>query len=72
MSAELLHEASWSRSARGPSSIVDPLLTGLLRYMRSKNPACLNFLDTNQLEFVSLHNAMDNVFRQLRVQGASV
>ena len=45
------------------------LLTGLLRHMRSKNPTCPNFLETNQLEFVSLHNAMDNVFRKLRVEG---
>ena len=45
------------------------LLTGLLRHMRSNNPVCPNFLDTNQLEFVSFHNAMDNVFRKLRVQG---
>jgi hypothetical protein len=36
--------------------------------MRSKNPTCPNFLETNQLEFVSLHNAMDNVFRKLRVE----
>ena len=28
------------------------LLTGLLRHMRSKNPSCPNFLDTNQLELV--------------------
>ena len=45
------------------------LLTGLLRHMRSKNPTCPNFLETNQLEFVSLHNAMDNVFRKLHVEG---
>ena len=38
------------------------LLTGLLHHMRSKNPTSPNFLDSNQLEFVSLHNVMDNVF----------
>ena len=48
------------------------LLTGLLRFMRSKNPHCPNFLDTEKLEFVSFHNAMDNVFRKLRAQGISV
>ena len=45
------------------------LLTGLLRHMRSKNPNCPNFIETNQPEFISLHNAMDNVFRKLRAEG---
>ena len=45
------------------------LLAGILRHMRSKNPLCPNFLDNKQLAFVSLHNAMDNVFRKLRVEG---
>ena len=48
------------------------LLTGLLRYIRSKTPTCPNFLDTSELQFVGLHNAMDNVFRKLRVGGASI
>ena len=47
------------------------LLTGLLRFMRSKNEHCPNFLDTSQLEFTAFHNAMDNVFRKLRSEGVS-
>ena len=35
--------------------------------MHSNNPTCRNFLDSNQLEFASLHNAMDNV--KLRMEG---
>ena len=37
--------------------------------MRSNNPTCRNFLDSNELEFASLHNAMDNVFRKLCMEG---
>lgn len=37
--------------------------------MHSKNPLRPNFRDNKQLEFVSLHNAMDNVFQKLRVEG---
>ena len=47
------------------------LLTGLLRYMRSKNPRAPNFLDTAAHEFQSFHNTMDNVFRQRRAEGVS-
>ena len=39
--------------------------------MRLKNPACPNFLDTSELQFASLHNAMDNVFRCLRTKGTT-
>lgn len=37
--------------------------------MRSKNPACPNFLDTNDHCFSSFHNALDNVMRELRTNG---
>ena len=45
------------------------LLTGLLRRMRSFNPSCSNFLDTNNSDFSTLHACMDNVFRRLRSTG---
>ena len=47
------------------------LLTGIFPHMRSNNLTCRNFLDSNQLEFASLHNAMDNVFRKLCTEGRS-
>ena len=46
-----------------PSKSLYLLLTGLLRHKRLKNPACPNFLNTSDLQFVSLHNVMNNVFR---------
>ena len=42
------------------------LLTGILRHMRSKNAVCPNFLDTL---FVSFHNSLDNVLRDLHMRG---
>lgn len=46
------------------------LMTGLLRHMRSSlGDKCPNFLDTKLPSFEPLHNAMDNVFRQLRADG---
>ena len=37
--------------------------------MRSNNPACPNFLDSNLPEFSSFHNAMDDVLQKLRMEG---
>ena len=37
--------------------------------MRSLNPACLHFLDTCDARFSALHNALDNLFRELRTEG---
>ena len=39
--------------------------------MRLKNPVCPNFLDTSELQFVSLHHAMDSVFRCYWTKGAT-
>ena len=52
-----------------PPKMLYALLAGLLRYCQSKNPTCLNFLDTSDKRFQVLHNAMDNTFRQLRQKG---
>ena len=52
-----------------PPKTLYALLAGLLRYCQSKNPTCLNFLDTSDKRFQVLHNAMDNTFRQLRQKG---
>ena len=40
------------------------LLTGILRHMRALNAGCPNFLDFSDI----LQNALDNVFRDLRIQ----
>ena len=52
-----------------PSKTIYLLLTGLLRHMRSRNICCPNFLDTSNHDFASFHNALDNVFRDLRTRG---
>ena len=52
--------------SRYPPKTIYSLLAGILRHMRSLNPACLNFLDTSDASFSALHNALDNVFRELR------
>lgn len=53
-----------------PAKTIYLLLTGLLRHMRSRNPKCPNFLEMNDQKFASLHNALDNIFRDLRAKGA--
>ena len=55
--------------SRYPPKTIYLLLSGLLRHMRTHNPACLNFLDTENKDFLKLHTAVDNVFRQLRSDG---
>ena len=52
-----------------PPKSIYSLLTGLLRHMRCRNVSCPNFLDTGNPKFASFHNALDNVFRQLRSKG---
>ena len=52
-----------------PPKTIYQLLTGLLRHMRTLNPSCPNFLDTDNRAFASLHTAIDNVFRGLRSSG---
>ena len=45
------------------------LLTGVLRHMRTLNPICPNVLDTADQQFSHFHNAMDNILRELRLEG---
>ena len=45
------------------------IMCGLLRYIRTLNPNCPNFLDKKDSEFLSLHGAMDVVFHQLHFAG---
>lgn len=52
-----------------PPKTVYLLLTGLLRHMRTLNPDCPNFLDTNDQRFATFRSALDNVLRELRAQG---
>ena len=42
------------------------LLAGLLRHMRSLNPACPNFLAYSNAEFAGLHRSLENTFRELQ------
>ena len=37
--------------------------------MRSRNVICPNFLDTTDHRFAAFHNALGNVFRELRTEG---
>ena len=61
-------EARKVDGSRYPAKTLYSLLTGLLRHMRSLNPECPNFLDFSDVRFVSLQNALDNIFRELRAQ----
>ena len=45
-------------------------LTSILQHLRLTQPHnCSNFLDKSNLHFIKLHNAIDNVFMQLRKDG---
>ena len=45
------------------------LLTGILRFMRSRNADYPNFLDKNDSSFATFHVTLDNLFKELRVSG---
>ena len=55
--------------SRYPPKTLYQLLCGLLRYMRSHNPAAPNFLDQSDHRFTELHKVCDSLFRELRSQG---
>ena len=52
-----------------PSSTLDCLLSGLLRYTRNLNPNAVNFLDEKDAIFVGLRGVRDNMSRKLREEG---
>ena len=52
-----------------PAKTVYHLLSGILRYMREKDPYAPNFLDQKDGAFKKLHGTMDTHFRALRQQG---
>ena len=52
-----------------PITTVYQLLSGILRYMRTVDPECPNFLDRDNHKFKELHAAIDNLGRQLRTEG---
>lgn len=56
-------------SAEYPPKTLHLLLTGIVRHIRSKNPACSNIVDSHDPLFLSFHNALDNVLRDLRAKG---
>ena len=43
-----------------PPSSIHSMLCGLLRYLRSNNPGCPNFLDKKDYNFTQLHNTLDS------------
>ena len=52
-----------------PAKTVFHLLAGLLRYSRSVEPTCPNFLDPKDARFRKLQGTMDTHFRKLRQDG---
>ena len=61
-----------TRNVRGekyPPKTLYQLMCGLLRHGRLIKPLFPNFMDLKNLEFKPLHNAMDNVFKELRKEG---
>ena len=42
------------------------LLSGILRFMTTKNPRYPNFLDKSYPDFTEFHCTIDNLFRRLR------
>ena len=69
----LAHYVAETRNTRGepyPPKTIYQLLTGILRHLRLTQPHnCPNFLDRSDMRFIKLHNAIDNVFKQLRKDG---
>ena len=62
-------ETQHSDGKKYPVSSLYPLLSGILRHMRSVDTDCPNFLDTNNHKFKELHAALDNLGHQLRRGG---
>ena len=58
---------SWNQKVKWRA--LATLLCGLLRYMRSKNPACPNFLDKQDNRFKSLQGTLDSYFHRLHSEG---
>ena len=52
-----------------PPQTLHQLLCGVLRHMRSKNPACPNFLDKKDARFSQLHKTLDSYFHKLHSEG---
>ena len=69
----LAHYVAETRNTQGepyPPKTIYQLLTGILRHLRLTQPhKCPNFLDRSDMRFIKLHNAIDNVFKQLRKDG---
>ena len=62
-------ETQPSDGKKYPVSSLYALLSGILHHMRSVDPDCPNFLDTNNHKFRELHAALDNLGRQLCSEG---
>ena len=73
MACSLRHYVAETRNTRGepyPPKTIYQLLTGILQYLRLTQPHnCPNFLDRSDMHFIKLHNAIDNVFKQLHKDG---
>jgi len=59
-------EARRADGERYPSATLYQLLSGLLRYARSKSKGCPNFLDKKDQRFVELRGTCESVSRDLR------
>jgi len=62
-------ETRKQNGSRYPSKTIYSLLTGLLQHARAQCPRYPNFLNTDDATFQPLHNALDNLFRNLRKDG---
>ena len=62
-------EAKKQDGSSYPAKTVYHLLSGILRYMREKDPYAQNFLDQKDGAFKKLHGTMDTHFQSLRQQG---
>ena len=52
-----------------PPATLHQLLCGILRHMRSNNPAAPNFLDKKDSRFKHLHGTLDSYFHRLHSEG---
>lgn len=62
-------ETRKSNGKNYPPKTLHQLLCGILRHMRSTNPACPNFLEKKDSRFKPLHGVMDSHFHQLHTTG---
>uniref|UniRef100_A0A1X7TLL5 ZMYM2-like/QRICH1 C-terminal domain-containing protein n=1 Tax=Amphimedon queenslandica TaxID=400682 RepID=A0A1X7TLL5_AMPQE len=65
-------EARRADGLQYPPRTLHQLLAGILRYMRSVNPECPNFLDKKDYHFHAIEKTCETVFRELHKNGVGV